>query len=1346
MARRKTGDKKPTRREVVIPKVQADDHSIAFEEIHVAGNVGGDIRIGHTIGYTADQVSVLLKQITTTLQPKKFDGRCPYKGLDVFEEEDAELFFGRERLVEDLIGRVKESRTVFITGPSGSGKSSLVRAGLIHALKHGKIKSSERWLYETMKPGREPIKDLALAFSRLKSPELEDYFLAHVGETDVLNKCAESVLSGRKDQRFVLFVDQFEEVFTQISGEEERLAFINMLAHAGTLETGRVIVLFAMRSDFVSNCATYPLLNELLSQEFRQIGAMQPEELVSAIALPARHVGLPIEDELIARIINDMKGEPGALPLMQFALKDLFDSQQEKGGVITLTLVDYLKHGGIHKSLERHADATFAKLSESEQELARSIFSGLIEIGRGTQDTKRTALFDELIPANMKAEDVLDIVQKLADARLIITDEQAGKETVTISHEKLIEAWPWLKKLVNENRDVIALQNEIANDAKEWDEHKRDASYLYTGARLLNSLEQLKAKKLALTSAAGEFVQASRIRKQRGQLTLISGVSTFFILLILAVVVFRDQAQANIKIANTAQAASTEAVAQKATAQANAEEALARQLAAEAKSIVTGDQSSKQMTAVLLAIQSMKIFPSSEAAQVLLNNNFAARPVAFMTHDGEVTSVAFSPNGKFVVSGGWDNTTRVWETATGKEVARISHNGNGRVNLVAFSSDGKYVVSGSDDNTARVWETATGKEVARITHDSPVYSVAFSPDGNYVVSGSVDGLACVWEALSGREVTCMTHNGTVNSVAFSPDGNYIVTGSWDDTARVWEVATGKEVARMTHSSDVFSVALNPNGDYVVSGSVDGTARVWEAFTGKEVARMTHNSWVDSVAFSPNGNYVVTGSQDHTARVWEAFTGKEVARMTHDDVVLSVAFSPDGKYVVSGSFGGDNTARVWEAFTGKEVARMTHDGAVRSVAFSPNGDYVVSGSWDNTVRVWETATDKEVTRMMHDSGIWSVAYSPDGKYVVSGSYDFTARIWEVFTGKEVARITHDGYVDSVAFSPDGKYVVSGSCDKVVGKNCIKGTALMWEASTGKEVARMTHQGTVRSVTFSPNGDYVVSGGDDGAALVWEAFTGKEVARITHDDVVHSVAFSPNGNYIVSGSHDHTARVWEAFTGKEIARMTHDDVVYSVVFSPDGKYVVSGSEDKTARVWEAFTGKEVARMTHNATVNSAVFSLDGNYVVSGSGDTSSRVWEAFTGKEVARMTHDSNVESVAFSPNGDYVISGSWDNTARVWETTTGKEVARMTHDEYVQSVAFSPDGEYVLSGSLDNTIRIWLWQPNDLIANACKDLPRNLTPIDWKKYIGDSLPYPTKQEDATCPNLRIETEPTPTVAP
>jgi WD40 repeat protein len=1320
MARRKTGDKKPTGKEVDIPKVQADDHSIAFEELHVGGNVGGDIRIGHTIGYTADQVSVLLKQITTTLQPKKFDGRCPYKGLEVFEEEDAELFFGRERLVNELVGRVKESRTVFITGPSGSGKSSLVRAGLIHALRKGAIKGSERWLFETMKPGREPLKDLALAFSRLKSPELQDYFLMHLSEADILDKCAESVLSGKKDQRFVLFVDQFEEIFTQINSEEERVAFINMLAHAGTIENGRVIVLFAMRSDFVSNCATYPLLNELLSQEFRQIGAMQPDELVSAIALPARHVGLPIEDELIARIINDMKGEPDALPLMQFALKDLFDAQQAEGGFIALTLKDYLKHGGIQQSLERHADATFAKLSESEQELTRSIFSGLIEIGRGTQDTKRTALFDELIPANAKSENVLAIVQKLADARLVITDEQAGKDTVTISHEKLIEAWPWLKKLVNENRDVISLQNEIASDAKEWEEHERDISYLYTGARLANALEQLQSKKLVLSDTANQFVQAGNTQQDLGRRTQKKRSTFLWIGIVIAII--------------TMSFLSYTAIRQASNAKEQLNIAIARQLASQARTILV-TSNSRQITAILLAIQSMKLFPLDEAAQILQSNTLA-RFISGITYDRPVSSVAFSPDSLYVVSGSWDATVRVWEVTTGKEIARVTHNAS--VGAVAFSPNGKYIISGGDDGTARVCESLTGKEIALMRHNDFVSSVIFSSDGKYVASGSADKTARIWEPLTGEEIARMIHEGPVNTIAFSPSGQYIASGSDDGTARVWESLTGKEIARIIHEGPVNIVAFSSDGKWVVSGSTDGTARIWAISTGIEIVRMNFDAPVSDVALSPEGQYAVSGS-GNTVSVWDVKTGKELTQMSHDDHIESVAFSPDGKYVMSGS--QDNTALVWEALTGEEIERIIHDDYVLSVAFSPDGKYIVSGSWDKTARVWEMTNHKESMQIFHDDVVNSVALSPDGKYVVSASDDNTVRIWEFTNRKEIARMIHDGFVESVAFSPNSKYVVSGSCSKYTNV-CVQGSVRVWEASTGNENAHMTHDGSVESVAFSPNSEYVVSGSRDSTVRVLEVATGKETAHMEHNDYVTSVAFSPDGKYIVSGSWDKTARVWEVISGNEIANMTHDGLVESVAFSPNSKYVVSVSIDGTARLWETATGKEITHMTHEDQVSSFSFSPDGEYVVSGSYDGTARVWEAATGQEIARMTHnDTGVSTVAFSPDGKYVVSGAHDGTASVWVSTTGQEIIHLTHENSVSYVAFSPNGKYIVSGSRDNTVRVWIWQTEDLITDACSRVNRNLTYTEWDQYIG----MPTSYE-AVCPNLPIEPEPTPTLAP
>ncbi|MCB0118774.1 MAG: ATP-binding protein, partial [Anaerolineales bacterium] len=525
-------------------KIQASEQSNAVGSISVGGDVSGNIHVGN-VGYSSDEVSKLLVQISSTFQAKAFDGKCPYKGLDVFEEGDTELFFGREMLAEELVRRVEASRTVFITGPSGSGKSSLVRAGLLPSLKQGSIKGSEQWLYATMKPGRDPIRELGRVLASLAgTTNAEDEIRAKaLSDESIFARWAEIVLKDGRDKRLALFIDQFEEVFTQISHEEERIAFLNLLTHAADAENGRVILLFSMRSDFVPNCAVYPELNATLNQQFIQIGAMQPEELVSAIAQPALRVGLRIDPDLIAQIINDMKGEPGALPLMQFALKDLFDSLQEKGGIHALTLNDYLQRGGIQKSLERHADAAFAHLSEHEKELTRSIFSGLIEVGRGTQDTRRTAIFDELVPSSTNVEEVEIIVQKLADARLITTDESAGKDTVTISHEKLIDAWPWLKRLVNENRDVIALQNEIAGDAKEWEEHKRDGSYLYSGARLINANEQLKANKLSLSGITFEYIRAGQARNRKSQVIWAGSLTLAFIILISAVIIFANLTQ-----------------------------------------------------------------------------------------------------------------------------------------------------------------------------------------------------------------------------------------------------------------------------------------------------------------------------------------------------------------------------------------------------------------------------------------------------------------------------------------------------------------------------------------------------------------------------------------------------------------------------------------------------------------------------------------------------------------------------------------------------------------------------------------------------------------------------------
>ena len=963
---------------------QVENNSIAFGDIRLGNikDVSGEVNIaaGNIYkGYTAEQVSMLVTQISATFQPKPFDGRSPYKGLDYFEEEDAQLFFGREKLVEDLVSRVKDSCTVFITGPSGSGKSSLVRAGLIHALKQGAIPNSDHWLYATMKPGREPIQTLARAVAGLvMSTNAEDEIRAKaLTDESIFSRWCEIALKDGREKRVVLFIDQFEEVFTQISREEERIAFLNLLTHAAVVENGRVIILFSMRSDFVPNCATYPKLNALLNQQFVQIGAMQGDELVSAIAQPALRVGLRIDPDLIAQIINDMQGEPGALPLMQFALKDLFDAQQTKGGLIALRLNDYLQRGGIRKALERHADQTFAKLNPEEQELARSIFTGLIEIGRGTQDTRRTAIFDELVPASAQSANVQAIIAKLADARLITTDEVAGKDTVTISHEKLIDAWPWLKKLVNENRDVIALQNEIAEDAKEWEEQKRDPSYLYSGARLVNAIEQLKSNKLILSGTALEYIRAGQARQQRGRLTLIGAISTVIALLILAVIMFSNQSSENKQLAqNNAETAKT----------AQEQSRIAR--AGELYALAFSQQDHDFSLTLLFNEEARRIDGKAQTEYTILKlMNMNPQLDSFLfTHDGFVSSIAFTsdnnnPNKNILATGNEDSSIILWDASNPNNPIKLSslHKDHSPVNSVAFSPNSKLLVASNDDHTT-IWNVSNPENPVELNtlseYSNFLSDVVFSPDGKLLALGScgkfdahrkcTQGAVILWDVSYPQKPvklsTLAGNSSNVSGIAFSRDGEKIASSSTEII--LWDISNRAIPTKISilsgHSDYVTSVAFSPNGQMLASGSLDTTTILWDI------------------------------SNPKTPRQYHKFSG-------HSDYVTSVAFNKDG-YLASGSL--DGTILLWDSYSNLyQTLSAGNKNYISSIVFSPDGSILASGSGDTSVILWNVKNDETV-----DAGSFNEERSWIEKSCQRSGRNFTHEEWTKYFPSEEYRKT------------------------------------------------------------------------------------------------------------------------------------------------------------------------------------------------------------------------------------------------------------------------------------------------------------------------------------------------------
>jgi WD40 repeat protein/serine/threonine protein kinase len=578
--------------------------------------------------------------------------------------------------------------------------------------------------------------------------------------------------------------------------------------------------------------------------------------------------------------------------------------------------------------------------------------------------------------------------------------------------------------------------------------------------------------------------------------------------------------------------------------------------------------------------------------------------LSLRAHAGSVLSVAFSPDGKRLASGGLDNTLKVWDAATGQETFTLKGH-DGRVTSVAFSPDGKRLASGGWDNTLKVWDVFTGQETLTLKGHSGAaadLSVAFSPDGRRIASGSQGGMTLkIWDATTGQEtLTLKGHTGGVTSVAFSPDGKRLASVSDDATLKVWDAATGKETVTLKgHTSSLLSVAFSSDGKRLASGGWDEKVKVWDTATGKET--LTLKGYGHGVAFSPDGKRLASGSLEHTLRVWDADTGQETLTLKgHTGGVTSVAFSPDGKRLASGS--DDATLKVWDASRAQDSLTLKgHFGYVSSVAFSPDGKRLASAGNDHTVKVWDTASRQETLTLKGHAGWFTcVAFSPDGKRLASASEDQTLKVWDVATGQEAFNLK--GRADRVvAFSPDGKRLASGSYDN---------TLKVWDAATGKETLTLKgHDGPILSVAFSPDGTRLASASEDRTLKVWDVATGQEAFTLWkgHADRVTCVAFSPDGKRLASAGDDHTVKVWDTASRQETLTLKgHAGSVLSVAFSPDGKRLASSSADKTLKVWDAATGQETLTLKDSSSVNSVAFSPDGKRLAS-AGDTV-KLWDA------------------------------------------------------------------------------------------------------------------------------------------